>query len=158
MIKCYFFAALLFCAVSTPSLAQESKVNVLYLDGSAHEVQMSQVAKLTVADGNVKFLSKSGETVATHELEKVDKIQLTGSTTGLVQLTKQSPITLRSNGYVITAEGMTDGKLLEVYTANGTLAAKAVAHDGKATIDATQLAAGVYVVKAENQSLKMVKR
>lgn len=36
---------------------------------------------------------------------------------------------------------MTDGKLLEVYTANGTLAAKAVAHDGKATIDATQLAA-----------------
>ena len=88
----------------------------------------------------------------------MDKIQLTGSTTGLLQLTKQSPITLRSNGYVITAEGMTDGKLLEVYTANGTLAVKAVAHDGKATIDATQLAAGVYVVKAENQSLKMVKR
>ena len=158
MIKGFFFAALLFCAVSTPSLAQESKVNVLYLDGSAHEVQMSQVAKLTVADGNVKLLSKSGETVATHELEKVDKIQLTGSTTGLVQLTKQSPITLRSNGYVITAEGMTDGKALEVYTVSGKLAGKAVAKGGKATVNAASLTNGVYVIKAEGQALKMIKK
>ena len=93
-------------------MAQGGKVNVLYLDGTAHEVQ----------------------------------------------LTKQSPITLRSNGYTITAEGMTDGKLLEVYAANGSLAAQATARCGKAKIDATQLAAGVYVVKAEGQSLKMVKR
>ena len=158
MIKGFFFAALLFCAVSTPSLAQESKVNVLYLDGSAHEVQMSQVAKLTVADGNVKLLSKSGETVATHELEKVDKLPLTRSPTGLVQLTKQSPITLRSNGYVITAEGMTDGKALEVYTVSGKLAGKAVAKGGKATVNAASLTNGVYVIKAEGQALKMIKK
>ena len=154
MIRRYFLAALLLCAVSCPMMAQDGKVNVLYLDGTAHEVQMSQVAKLTVADGNVKLLSKSGATVATHAV----KIELKGSTAGMVQLTKQSPITLRSNGYVITAEGMTDGKLLEVYAANGSLAAQATARGGKAKIDATQLAAGVYVVKAEGQSLKMVKR
>lgn len=112
MIRRCFLAALLFCAVSCPMMAQGGKVNVLYLDGTAHEVQ----------------------------------------------LTKQSPITLRSNGYTITAEGMTDGKLLEVYAANGSLAAQATALGGKAKIDATQLAAGVYVVKAEGQSLKMVKR
>lgn len=105
-------------------MAQGGKVNVLYLDGTAHEVQMSQVAKLTVADGNVKLLSKSGATVATHAVKNVDKIELKGSTAGMVQLTKQSPITLRSNGYTVTAEGMTDGKLLEVYAANGSLAAQ----------------------------------
>ncbi|MDY5307101.1 MAG: hypothetical protein SPH01_01965 [Prevotella sp.] len=33
-----------------------------------------------------------------------------------------------------------------------------MAQGGKAKIDAPQLAAGVYVVKAEGQSLKMVKR
>lgn len=158
MIRRYFLAALLLGALSCPMMAQDGKVNVLYLDGSAHEVQMSQVAKLTVADGNVKLLSKSGETVATHAVKNVDKIELKGSTAVMVQLTKQSPITLRSNGYTVTAEGMTDGKLLEVYTANGTLAAQATARNGKAKIDATQLAAGVYVVKAEGQSLKMVKR
>ncbi|MDD7643951.1 MAG: hypothetical protein SOY53_07765, partial [Prevotella sp.] len=78
MIRRCFLAALLFCAVPCPMMAQGSKANVLYLDGTAHEVQ----------------------------------------------LTKQSPITLRSNGYTITAEGMTDGKLLEVYAANGSLAAQ----------------------------------
>ena len=56
MIRRCFLAALLFCAVSCPMMAQGGKVNVLYLDGTAHEVQMSQVAKLTVADGNVKLL------------------------------------------------------------------------------------------------------
>ena len=154
MIRRCFLAALLFCAVSCPMMAQGGKVNVLYLDGTAHEVQMSQVAKLTVADGNVKLLSKSGATVATHAVKNMDKIELKGSTAGMVQLTKQSPITLRSNGYTITAEGMTDGKLLEVYAANGSLAAQATARCGKAKIDATQLAAGVYVVKAEGQSLR----
>lgn len=124
MIRRCFLAALLFCAVSCPMMAQGGKVNVLYLDGTAHEVQMSQVAKLTVADGNVKLLSKSAATVATHAVKNVDKIELKGSTAGMVQLTKQSPITLRSNGYTITAEGMTDGKLLEVYAANGSLAAQ----------------------------------
>lgn len=124
MIRRCFLAALLFCAVSCPMMAQGGKVNVLYLDGTAHEVQMSQVAKLTVADGNVKLLSKSGATVATHAVKNVDKIELKGSTAGMVQLTKQSPITLRSNGYTITAEGMTDGKLPEVYAANGSLAAQ----------------------------------
>ena len=124
MIRRCFLAALLFCSVSCPMMAQGGKVNVLYLDGTAHEVQMSQVAKLTVADGNVKLLSKSGATVATHAVKNVDKIELKGSTAGMVQLTKQSPITLRSNGYTITAEGMTDGKLLEVYAANGSLAAQ----------------------------------
>lgn len=158
MIRRYFLAALLLCAVSCPMMAQDGKVNVLYLDGTAHEVQMSQVAKLTVADGNVKLLSKSGATVVTHAVKNVDKIELKGSATAIAQLTQQSPITLRSNGYTITAEGMTDGKLLEVYTANGSLAAQATARGVKAKIDATQLAAGVYVVKAEGQSLKMVKR
>ena len=148
--------ALLFGSLTVS--AQEGKVNVLYLDGTAHEVQMSQVARLTVADGNMMLLSKSGEEVATHAIDKVDKIELTGSATAIAQLTKQAPITIRSNGYTITADGMTDGKLLEVYTAGGSLVATAVARDGKATIDAAQLAAGVYVVKAEGQSLKMVKR
>lgn len=39
MIRRYFLAALLLCAVSCPMMAQDGKVNVLYLDGTAHEVQ-----------------------------------------------------------------------------------------------------------------------
>ena len=48
MIKNYFISALLFCGVSLMANAQDTKVNVLYLDGTPHVVQMSQVAKLKV--------------------------------------------------------------------------------------------------------------
>ena len=93
MNRRYFLADVLHCDVSCSMMAQDGKVNVLYLDGTAHEVQMSQVAKLTVAEGNVKLLSKSGATVATHAVKYVDKIDRKCSTAGMVQLTKQWPIT-----------------------------------------------------------------
>ena len=156
MIKNLFLVALLLGSLTAS--AQDGKVNVLYLDGTAHEVQMSQVARLKVADGTMVLADKSGATVAEHAVEKVDKIELKAGATDVISLKRQSPITIRSNGYAITADGMTDGNPLEVYTAGGSLVATAVARDGKATIDAAQLAAGVYVVKAEGQSLKMVKR
>ena len=156
MIKKLFLVAFLFGSLTAS--AQEGKINVLYLDGTAHEMQMSQVARLKVTDGTMVLTDKSGETVAEHEVEKVDKIELTSGSTDVISLKRQSPITIRSNGYAITADGMTDGKTLEVYTSSGSLVATAMARDGKATIDMAQLAFGVYVVKAEGQSLKVVKR
>ena len=53
---------------------------------------------------------------------------------------------------------MTDGTALELYSASGKLVGKTVARGGKATLNAASLASGVYVVKAQGQSLKMVKR
>ena len=119
MIKNYFISALLFCGVSLMANAQDTKVNVLYLDGTPHVVQMSQVAKLKVSGDEVSLLAHDGSAVATHKIADIDKIELTSIAAAV---------------------------------------AKAVARGGKATIDVSALAAGVYVVKAEGQSLKMMKR
>ena len=51
-----------------------------------------------------------------------------------------------------------NGKALEVYTVFGKLAGKAVAKGGKATVNAASLTNGVYVIKAEGQALKMIKK
>ena len=158
MIRRYFLAALLLGALSCPMMAQDGKVNVLYLDGSAHEVQMSQVAKLKVSGDDVSLLAHDGSAVATHKISDIDKIELTSIATSVASLNKKQAITIRYNGSNITAEGMTDGKTLDVYAADGAAVAKAVARGGKATLDVSALAAGVYVVKAEGQSLKMMKR
>lgn len=158
MNKKHFLTALLFCGIALTASAQESKLNVLYVDGSSHEVQMSAVARLTVTDGTVNLLGKEGETVASHQVAKVDKIELTGSATAIAPLAAKQPVTIRSNGYTITAVGIADGEWLEVYTTDGSLVAKSEAHDGTAVVDAHNLADGVYVVKAGRQSLKMVKR
>lgn len=149
---------LMFCGMSLTAAAQNGKLNVLYLDGTPHVVQMSQVAKLKVSGDDVSLLAANGTAVATHKVGDIDKIELTAGTTSVASLLKQQAITIRYNGKTITAEGIADGKTLGVFAADGALAAKAVARKGKATIDASALAAGVYIVKAEGQSLKMVKR
>lgn len=53
---------------------------------------------------------------------------------------------------------MTNGHALTVYATSGAVVAKAKARDGKATINVSDLGAGVYVVKTDGQTLKMVKR
>ena len=158
-MKNYLLTVLLFCGMSVSAFAQNSKVNVLYLDGSTHEVQMSLVAKLEVLGDDVLLVAKDGSTIASHKVSDVDRINLTSSTaTGVSSLKTKSAITIRSNGYEITADGMTNGKELLVFNADGMLVGKAVASNGKATLSASSLKAGVYVVKAEGQQLKMVVR
>lgn len=159
MVKTYLLSALLFCATAFTASAQDGKINVLYLDGQAHEVAMSRVAKLTVSGDDILLVAKDGSTVATHAVADIDRIDLTATAAGVGKVQGDATaIKVRANGYTITAEGMTDGKTLEVYTAAGKLAAKATARGGKATVDAASLAAGVYVIKAEGQSLKVVKQ
>lgn len=158
MKKVYILSALLSLVTCFTAKADNGKVNVLLLDGQSHEVAMSTVSKLEISGDNILVVDKSGTTVGTYKMEDIDKISLTASTTGIGQVKASAPITIRSNGYTITAEGMTDGKTLEVYTASGKLAGKAVAKGGKATVNAGSLTNGVYVIKAEGQALKMVKK
>lgn len=158
MIKNYFLSALLFCGISLTATAQDGKVNVLYLDGTPHEVQMSQVAKLMVSGDDVSLLAADGSTVAVHKIADIDKIELKSVSTSVAKPGNQQSITIRYNGKTITADGIADGKTLAVYSADGAEIAKAVASGGKATIDVSALASGVYVAKADGQSLKMMKR
>lgn len=158
MAKIKFLSMLLFCASSLFASAQDGKLNVLYLDGTSHEVALSQVARLKASGGTMRLEAKDGTLVATHELSSVRKIALTPSTTAIGKTLTLPKAVIRTTGYIITAEGIADGTTLELFTTDGTLVAKATAHDGKASIDCGTLKAGVYVVKAGKESIKMIKK
>ena len=158
MMKSRLLSALFLCSVALTAAAGDGKVNVLYVDGTPHEVLLSEVAKLQVADGNAILVGKDGQTVASHKIADIEKIDLTASTSCIASLNGGKGLTLRSSGNVVTAEGLADGKCLEVYSAGGELVGKGVSTDGKASVNVQQLATGVYVIKAGGQSLKMVKR
>ena len=160
MMKSYFLSALLFCGAALSAAAQDGKVEVLMMDGSSHVVQLSQVAKLEVSGDDMKLVGSDGNAVATHKIADVSRINLTPSTTAIASVNGKgnATVTLRTDGYTVTADGLADNAALEVYTAGGALVAKAVARDGKASIDLSAAAAGAYVVKAGGKSLKMVKR
>lgn len=157
-MKKYFVTAFLSLAFAFATNAQDTKVNVLYLDGTPHVVQMSQVRKLKITGDDVLLLSADGTTVATHKTADIDKIELTADVTAINTPSKVQAVTIRYNGTSITASGMTNGSALTVYATSGAVVAKAKARDGKATINVSDLGAGVYVVKTDGQTLKMVKR
>lgn len=151
-------AALLFCGASLVASAGDSKINVLYLDGQRHEMLMESVAKLEIDGDDVVLVGNDGVMLASHKINDIDKIELNASTSGVGEAAAKGSVKVVSDGYSVTAEGMTDGKMLEMYTAAGKLVSKTVAHNGTATIDATSLPSGVYVIKAQGQTLKVVKK
>lgn len=158
MMKNYFIAALLLCSSAISAMAQDGKLNVLYVDGTKHEVLLKNVAKLTVAGGDVVLLGGDGATVASHNIANIERIDLTPSTTGIAITKDNNAVKIVSNGYTIAAEGLADGKYLELYTTGGKLIDKKAAKGGKATISVENIENGVYVVKADGKSLKMVKK
>ncbi len=158
IMRSKLLAALFFCGVALTAVADEGKVDVLYVDGTSHVIMLSQVAKLQVADGNAVFSDKGGNTTATHKIADIEKISLTAGTTSVASLKGGNDVTLRSNDNMISAEGLANGKQLEIYTTSGELVGKSVSADGKATVNVQSLANGVYVIKAGGKSLKMVKR
>lgn len=158
MTKSKLLTALLFCSAIFTATAYNGKADVLYVDGTSHSITLTQVAKLQVTDGNAIFLGKDGKTVATHKISDIQKINLTAGTTSITQKKDGNGIILRSYDNMVSAEGMADGKVLEIFSAGGELVKKVVSTNGKATADVHSLANGIYVIKADGQSLKMVKR
>ncbi len=159
MIRNYLLAALMLGATTSTALATDKgELNVLYLDGSSHVMKMTQVEKIELSGDCVNVVAKDGTT--THRISDISRIDLGDGTTAIANLKKDKAcdIILHTEGYRITASGLADGSTLEVYAANGSLAARATARDGKATVNAGTLPGGVYLVKAAGQSLKMIKR
>lgn len=158
MKKFYFLSTLLSLGMWLNASAQSGKVDVLYVDGSSHEVSISQVARLQVKGDDVVLLGQDSTAVATHKLADIEKIRLTATTDGISKLATSSRLVFRSNGNTVSVENIADGQTLEIYSANGQLVGKATAQGGKATVSVASLANGVYAVKAQGQQLKMVKR
>lgn len=159
MIKNYLLSAFFFIGAVSAVAADDNTVNVLYLDGTSHVALMSKVDKIEIASDKVNVVTTDGGTTA-HKISDIDRIELASTSTGIHSATTSDThkITVRSAGYTISAEGLSDGTVMEVYAANGALVGKTTAKGGKAVLDATSLGTGVYVVKAGDQSVKMVKR
>ncbi len=146
------------CAL-TSFAAEGDDVLVLYLDGTSHSAKMETVEKITLTDRTLTVVGTDGSQTS-KPLDQVDKLLFGQAAAGVASssLSRDAEVVVRANGYTFTAEGLRDGVTLSLYAENGALVAQSVAKGGRATIDASRLAKGVYVVKAANKSLKVVKR
>lgn len=146
------------CAL-TAFAAEGDDLLVLYLDGTSHSAKMETVEKITLDDRTLTVVGADGSKES-KSIAQVDKILFGKNATGIAaaKADKDGDVTVRATGYTFTAEGLRDGVTLAVYAADGKLVAQRVAKNGKATVNAEKLSNGVYVIKAANKSLKVVKR
>lgn len=158
MKKCMMMAAVLL-GLALPSLAEgEKELNVLYVDGTEHVMRLPDIDRIELSAGTVNIVASAGTT--THRMSDIDKIEFRDGATAITQLKNQekTDVTIRTNGYGIEVAGLADGDDVAVYTQNGMLVGKAKSVGGSANIDASGYADGIYVVKAGEHSLKMVKK
>lgn len=146
------------CAL-TAFAAEGDDLLVLYLDGTNHSAKMETVEKITLDDRMLTLVGTDGSKES-KPLAQVDKILFGKNATSIAaaKTDKEGDVIVRATGYSFTAEGLRDGVTLTVYAADGKVVARSVAKDGKATVNAEGLSNGVYIVKAANKSLKVVKR
>ncbi len=152
--------SLLFSGCALTSFAADGDdLLVLYLDGTSHSAKMETVEKITLGDHTLTLVGADGSEES-KPLAQIDKILFGKNATGIsaTKADKDGDVTVRATGYAFTAEGLRDGVTLAVYASDGKVVAKSVAKDGKATVNAERLTNGVYIVKAANKSLKIVKR
>lgn len=161
MKKKTLFSAFLLCSALTISAqsAPGDALQILMLDGAQHVVALSEVEAIDLGGGQMTLLptdpSKEGLTLS---ISDVDRISF-GSLSAISRpQNKDEKVVVRTDKYTLTAEGLTDGTLLEVYTTDGARMAQARAAGGRASVDAASLRPGIYIVKAGKYSLKVVKR
>lgn len=138
--------------------AQQAVV-VVSADGSSREIALPEIARIDIADGGLTLHSRSGESseipygsldrvIIGAEFTAVDKVLGKGDVAVWPTLVTTS----------VNVAGLAEGTTVNVYTVGGQLFSSSQADsDGRATIDMTRAAAGIYVVAAGNHSVKVVK-
>ena len=93
--------------------------------------------------------------VATATLCWIDQTPKTeGITDGVVNVTAKA-VLIKSNGGMLTVEGVDDGETIDVYTINGVKKGSIVSQNGVASIDTNIQSGNVAIVKIKNKSVKV---
>ena len=94
--------------------------------------------------------------VATATLCWIDQQPKTeGITDGIVNVTAKA-VLIKSNGGMLTVEGVDDGETIDVYTINGVNRGSVVSQNGMASIDSNIQSGNVAIVKIGKKSIKVI--
>lgn len=99
----------------------------------------------------------STDVTVKYPVTDVKELRFADGTTA-INNTKVGDITFSINGNMVSANGLTKGDNLEIYSIDGKAIANAsVDANGAASVDISVLGQGVYVVKAGKKSYKILK-
>jgi len=149
MKKMLLVAIATICSLS----AFADDLNLYIIDSSNTEASypVSSLQKITFESGNVVVTTTSGTTAST-AISDVSKMYFGTASTAIE--TAQAAQDIAFDGQNITVLG---GGKVSVFQPSGALVASATADDGQ-TISLQTLPKGIYVVKMDGKSFKVVKK
>lgn len=118
---------------------------------------LNQMPETTFENG--LLVIRSSKTTVSYQLENILRYTYEGvHSPDIDLLPSERAIITSKDGDAVTFHNLRDGSMVSVYSANGMLVEQRTATTGQPlTISIAQRPAGVYVVKAEKETIKLMK-
>ena len=151
-MKRFITALFLILATATTAMAQQIVDDYALLvnvkDGKILEYRFKYMVLQTNEDAPLKFI-----------LDDVDKLTFSGKITGIDKVVdKSSAIRISVSAGAVLVDGLKPADKVSLYGANGALLFSVKADtQGRATINVSRLATGVYIVYTPTNSFKFTK-
>ena len=124
-------------------------------DGNVQNVSFTDDPVTTFSDGNLVVTTLT--TTITIPLEQVSKYTFITDTDGIADI-KIENVTISQDGESITFDNLKPGTEITTHNASGMLIQQQKVEQGTATVSVAHLQTGVYIVKANGITYKIMKR
>lgn len=165
MIKKYFMLALLAVGMTTAAMADDMAVSIIDADGNElKSAEMATIDNITMADSCVYVtVAGSDDTYDTYKLERKNIYQILfapkATATGISSATVAAEkVTITAEGGELSVSGIAPGTAVAVYSLNGQNVLQTKAQGSTARLSVSGLKGGVYIVRAGNKAIKIVKK
>jgi len=143
--------------IAVPASAEEKEAMVVETNGGTNVVFFfDEKPEMTFSGENVEI--KSTKESVLYPMNEVEQVKFEMRTVGIENTLADSDISFRFEGQLIV-EGLNPTTPVAVYSLNGTQCLEGKADDnGKAVLPTETLSPGVYIVKANKISFKIIKK
>lgn len=142
------------CFVAVQSWAQDN-LYIQQSDGNVSEVAIANLQKITFVDGNLVVTLADGNT-SSYVISAINNLTFTvPSAIDNATIKKEHFVSYSSDKNLININ-VEKGAKVKVYGANGQLVIDEVASDN-GTLNLSGLSKGVYIIKSNNQTAKIIK-
>lgn len=124
-------------------------------DGNVQSISFTDEPVTTFSDGNLVVTTIT--TTITMPLEQVSKYTFITDTDGIADI-KTENVTISQDGESITFDNLKPGTEITIHNASGMLIQQQKVEQGTTTVSVAHLQTGVYIVKANGITYKIMKR
>ena len=142
-----------------PALAENSVEQILQLhtrDGKVIKFSLSENPVTTFTEGMLNV--SAGDFSASYPLANLLKYTFSSEISGLEAVGAESTVKIGWADNRVSVDGLAPGMTVNVYGIDGSCVATATGDRGVTCIDMTSYPTGVYIVRAENARMKILKK